>query len=73
MDINGQRYDNTPTQRLDIQADVIYVGYSTRDGDPAVREWTIKKITLVGGNPTLVQWTAETAAVWDDRATETYT
>jgi len=60
------------TRRFDLQDDVMYVGEATfgaADSDPV---WTIKKITLVAGNPVAEMVTAEQAAVWDNRATETY-
>ena len=60
------------TRRFDLQDDVMYVGEATfgaADSDPV---WTIKKITLVAGNPVSEMVTAEQAAVWDNRATETY-
>ena len=73
MDINGQRYALTPSQALDIQPDVIYVGYAARGADQSLPQWTIKRITLVSGNPTAVEWSTENDVVWDDRASETYT
>lgn len=65
-------------QRIEILPTVIYVGYAdyvgTTDTAPAdsSASWTIKKITLVSGNPTAVEWTVEGAGVWDNRASESY-
>jgi hypothetical protein len=73
MDINGLRYDALSAQRFDIGTTAIYVGYAAIGAADADRAWTIKKVTLSSGNPTGVTWTAETAAVWNDRTTETYT
>lgn len=64
--------------RIEILPDVIYVGYAdyvgTTDTAPADSSpsWTIKKITLVGGSPTAIEWTVEGAGTWTNRASESY-
>lgn len=73
MDINGQRYSSLSAQRYDIQPTVIYVGYAAIGALDASAAWTIKRISFTSGNPTSTKWTAETAAVWNNRASETYT
>lgn len=66
--------DGRMQARYDIGTSAIYVGTALKGVAAATAEWTIKKITLdASGNPTNVQWSDERAAVWDDRATETYT
>lgn len=72
MDIRGTRYDALPKKRIDITASAVYIGYAAKGAADATRAWTIKKLVLTSGSPVSVTWTAETAAVWDDRATETY-
>lgn len=60
-------------QEYDIGATVIYVGYAPRGTATSAAAWTIKKTALdVTGNPTSTLWTSVTA-IWDNRATETYT
>lgn len=71
-DVNGVRYDALPKKRIDITPSTIYIGYATKSTADATRGWTIKKVALTSGSPTSVTWTAETGAVWDDRATEVY-
>ena len=74
MDINGQRYNAIPSQQLDITPSVIYVGYATHGAATGVAAWTIKRIRLdASGNPTDIMYTAENAAVWTNRAAESYT
>ncbi len=59
-------------QLFDIQAAVMYVGRAALGSSAAAAAWTIKKVVLDGaGNPVSTTWTSMTA-VWDDRATETY-
>ena len=59
-------------QRFEILPTVIYVGVAERGALSSDAMWTIKKIDFDGsGNPTLTRWTA-TTAVWDNRASETY-
>ena len=59
--------------RLDIQTNVIYVGYATRGSTASdVGQWVVKKITLVGGSPTAVEWTDGPNTSWDNRAAATY-
>lgn len=57
--------------RFDIQDTVIYVGRALPGVANSASSWTIKKVTLVSGNPTVTQWTG-TTAIWDNRASETY-
>ncbi len=58
-------------QRYDIQDDVIYVGRAHTATATSSAAWTIKRTTLVDGNPTVTQWSSATA-IWDNRVTETY-
>lgn len=64
--------DPYPAQRFDIGETTIYVGYAPRGTATSSAAWKIKKVDLTDGAPTATRWTAPTA-VWDDRATETYT
>ena len=59
-------------QKFEFLSTAIYVGYAAENMTAAQAAWTIKKITLVSGNPTQITATAPYTAVWDDRATETY-
>lgn len=65
--------DNVDTQ-LDLGSDPsnLYIGYGVQGSATSSPVWTIKRIGLTGGNPAKIQWTAKGAAVWDNRATETY-
>lgn len=58
--------------RYDIQEAVSYTGYAPRGTLPSASGWTIKRLTLVAGVPTVLQWTERAAATWDNRASETY-
>lgn len=61
-------------KRYDIQSDVIYTGFAPNALATNATGWTIKRVQLdVSGNPTAEQWTGDGSAVWDNRATETYT
>jgi len=55
----------------DIGDTVIYVGSAVLGTLTSAAAWRIKRTYLVGGNPTITQWTSSTA-VWDNRATETF-
>ncbi len=58
---------------MDIQATVIYAGKANRGLATSTVGWTIQRTTLdAGGNPTTIQFTDEGTAIWDNRATETY-
>lgn len=63
--------------RYDIGTSTIYVGQAdyvdhiTAPAD-ATAAWTIRKITLVSGNPTKSEWTNPGAAIWTNRASESY-
>lgn len=59
-------------QRYDIGTTTIYVGFAAAGVAAATAAWTIKRVTLVDGNPTHVQWSSA-VAVWDDRASTIYT
>ncbi len=64
--------DEIAQRRIDIQPTVIYVGTAARGEPTSAMAWRIKRIDLDGdGNPTVIQW-SEMMAVWDDRATTTY-
>lgn len=58
--------------RYDVTDTTIYVGRATLGTATSASAWTIKRTILVAGNPTVTQWTSQTA-VWDDRASATYT
>lgn len=58
-------------QRIDIGASTIYVGRAALATATSASAWLIKRVTLVDGNPTAIQWTS-TTAVWDNRVSETY-
>jgi len=60
------------TKRFDLQDDVMYIGEATFGTADSASGWTIKKITLVAGNPVSEMVTAEHEAVWNNRASETY-
>ena len=59
-------------QEVEIQTAVIYVGtapLATATSDP---NWRIKRILITGGGAEFeIEWTG-TTAIWDNRATETY-
>lgn len=57
---------------LTSDANNYYIGYGTQGADPTKAVWTIRRIALTSGSPTQSQWTAKGAAVWNNRATETY-
>lgn len=65
--------DGRVQARYDIGTTTIYVGTAALGAAASAASWTIRKITLSGGNPTQSQWTALRTAVWNNRATETYT
>jgi hypothetical protein len=57
----------------DIQTTVIYTGFAMTGTATSSVGWTIKRNLFdIDGNPTSEMWTADDAAVWDDRATESY-
>jgi len=56
----------------DIQETVIYIGSAKGGSSSASAVWTIKRVTLASGIPTIQKTTAAEAAVWNDRVTETY-
>lgn len=71
--IDSQSFQQPSQRRYDIQAAVIYVGHARFGAATSAPVWTIKRVTLdVSGNPTAEQWTMVGLAVWDDRATESY-
>lgn len=59
-------------KRYDIGATLIYIGTAALGTADAAASWTIKRITLSAGSPTTAQWTAESAAIWANRATEAF-
>jgi hypothetical protein len=60
-------------RRFDIGNTVIYIGYAARGVVDAQVAWTIKRIQLVAGNPTTLQWTDKNGTSWDNRVAATYT
>lgn len=64
-----ERYDFVTVSPTEEQ---IYVGTALLGTATSAKKWTIKRITLVNGNPTEKVWTKEYGAIWDDRLTETY-
>ena len=58
-------------QRYDIQTTVIYVGSAARGTPEATAAWTIRRVSLVSGVPTVTAWATNVA--WSDRTTATYT
>lgn len=60
-------------KRFDIQSTVSYVGYAPNGTATSSSGWTIKKTTFdLSGNPIEETWTTENTAVWDNRASESY-
>lgn len=56
-------------------AGYLYIGYGPKAvaSNPASRYWTIRRIALDdSGMPVKEDWTAKNAAIWNNRATETY-
>ena len=65
--------DGRDQRRYDFTASAIYVGAAPAGAATSAASWTIKKIGLdAGGNPTYTQSTGIQTAVWNNRATETY-
>jgi hypothetical protein len=64
----------TYSTRTDIGATEIYVGEAPPGTTEGANLWRIKKVTLVGGDPTKTEWANGGAftASWTDRATESY-
>lgn len=63
----------TRTKRIDMGTTYDYIGYAELGALASDPVWTIKRITKnVDGDPESIEWTTEASAVWDDRATETY-
>lgn len=67
--IGGNAYVLT---RYDIGTSTIYIGTAARGTAATAAGWTIRRITLVSGNPTISEWTNAGTAIWDNRAVETY-
>jgi len=65
--------DGRQKRQYDIGTSTIYVGYALKGTATSAASWTIKKIALTSGNPTSTTWTAEQAAIWDNRTIEAYT
>lgn len=60
-------------RRFDISDTVTYTGRAAHGVASSAPGWTIMRTTLVAGVPTTETWTGVGTAVWDNRATETYT
>lgn len=56
----------------DMGDTTIYVGYGVLGSATSAAVWSIKRVTLVAGNPTAAQW-SPLNSVWDDRASLVYT
>jgi len=65
---------NNVESRFDVSGtSFFYIGSAPPGTADSAAEWTIKRFALdAEGNPTDKRITAQNAAVWDDRATETY-
>jgi hypothetical protein len=76
-DLGGGQYgpvDEREQRAYDFTSSAIYVGAAPAGAATSAATWTIKKIGLdASGNPISTLHTDLFAAVWDDRATETYT
>ena len=60
-------------QEVDIQATVIYVGTAPLSTATSAASWRIKRVLITGGGAGYeTEWTG-TTAIWDNRATESYT
>lgn len=74
--VGGGQFDldtGRDQRRYDFTASAIYVGAAPAGAATSAASWTIKKIGLdAGGNPTYSQSTNIRSAVWNNRATETY-
>jgi len=55
----------------DITDDVIYIGTAAQGTATNATSWLIKRVTLVGGEPTFTEWSSS-SAVWDNRTSESY-
>lgn len=64
--------NSTRAKRIDLSDAIDYIGFAVVGSLESEAKWTIKRITKVGGDPEKIEWTAENIAVWNDRATETY-
>ena len=69
--VSGEATNSNLKVAYDIADTVIYVGTAELASSTASAVWTIKKTTLVGGLPVFVEW-SDANAIWDDRATESY-
>jgi hypothetical protein len=69
--VSGEAGGSNVKVAYDIGETVIYIGEAELGSATSASVWTIKRITLVGGEPTFTEWSDGTA-VWDDRATEAY-
>lgn len=71
---NGYTALDGSTTLYDLSSDPnnLYIGYGTQGADPSGPGWTIRRIALTGGSPSNSQWTAKGAAVWNNRASESY-
>jgi hypothetical protein len=70
----GYAPDDQTVRMYDLTSDPnnLYIGYGTQGADPTKAVWTIRRIALSSGSPTQSNWTAKGAAVWTNRATESY-
>ncbi len=67
--------DANTAKRYDIGTSFIYVGEAAPGVAESSAGWRIKRVTLVSGTPTDTKYAAAGAmtAVWNNRASETYT
>lgn len=56
----------------DISDTTIYIGTAPLGTLTSLPLWLIKRVTLVGGEPTFTEWSLATA-IWDNRTSTTYT
>lgn len=69
--------DATVPNQTDINYDLSdantwYYGYAVLGSSNSAPVWTIKRVTVVAGNPTSTRWSS-TGSVWDNRAALSYT
>lgn len=50
----------------------IYEGEALLGSATGATRWTIRRVTLVNGNPTREEWTGDGTAIWDNHLTEAY-
>ncbi len=68
---NGQQIVK---KRFDLSGSVnlFFVGFADPNTAETAASWRINRITFLGGQPEISEWTTSSFAVWDDRTTEEY-